>query len=153
MIYTAGSVPSRGRLRLDDLNRNRGEYRSMRAYGDVKLATVLFAEKLARRTWNTGITTVSSRNPWAHHSGQRPGAIQAPREGGAVAAVCAVSWTAVATSCAHLATSSPVAAHPRCLVSWLNSSKADSSPHRFDPVRYASSTSVSGVEARASTPS
>lgn len=47
-----------GRIRLDDLDREKRGYSGFAAYADSKLANVLFAREIARRTPRTGITAV-----------------------------------------------------------------------------------------------
>jgi NAD(P)-dependent dehydrogenase (short-subunit alcohol dehydrogenase family) len=48
-----------GRIRLDDLDREKRRYSGFAAYADSKLANVLFAREIARRTPETGITAVA----------------------------------------------------------------------------------------------
>jgi NAD(P)-dependent dehydrogenase (short-subunit alcohol dehydrogenase family) len=55
IISTSSSANYRGNIHLDDLQLNQ-RYAMMRAYGQSKLANVLFTRKLARDLQNTGIT-------------------------------------------------------------------------------------------------
>jgi NAD(P)-dependent dehydrogenase (short-subunit alcohol dehydrogenase family) len=56
VVNTASMVYRSGRLDLDDLDGTRRRYRSQRAYGAAKLATVVFTRELARRLQGAGVT-------------------------------------------------------------------------------------------------
>jgi NAD(P)-dependent dehydrogenase (short-subunit alcohol dehydrogenase family) len=56
LVNTASMVYRFGRLDLDDLDGTGRRYRSQRAYGAAKLATVVFTRELARRMQGTGVT-------------------------------------------------------------------------------------------------
>jgi NAD(P)-dependent dehydrogenase (short-subunit alcohol dehydrogenase family) len=59
VVNTASMVYRYGRLDLDDLDGTHGRYRSQRAYGAAKLATVAFTRELARRVQGTGVTAAA----------------------------------------------------------------------------------------------
>jgi NAD(P)-dependent dehydrogenase (short-subunit alcohol dehydrogenase family) len=49
VVTTASDAHEGGRLRLDDLQSQRGGYAAMRVYGTTKLCNILFTRELARR--------------------------------------------------------------------------------------------------------
>lgn len=56
-IITTSSVAHRGaKLNLDDLQFERGHYNSLKAYGQSKLANILFTKELSRRSNGSGVT-------------------------------------------------------------------------------------------------
>jgi NAD(P)-dependent dehydrogenase (short-subunit alcohol dehydrogenase family) len=59
VVNTASMVYRFGRLDLDDLDGAHRRYRSQRAYGAAKLATIMFTSELARRTQGTGVTAAA----------------------------------------------------------------------------------------------
>lgn len=60
IIQTASSANLLGRIDLDDLDTQRGPWADgWRAYGRAKLANILFARQLARRTAGTGVSVYS----------------------------------------------------------------------------------------------
>ena len=61
----AGSPRNRPQLVLDDLNYQRRDFNNMRAYGEAKVATVLYAAELAERLAGTGVSTFSVHPGWA----------------------------------------------------------------------------------------
>jgi NAD(P)-dependent dehydrogenase (short-subunit alcohol dehydrogenase family) len=61
IVNTSSGIHRRGRINFDDLQSERS-YRHMRAYGQSKLANVLFTNELARRLAGTDIT-VNSFSP------------------------------------------------------------------------------------------
>ena len=64
-VVHAGSPRNRPQLVLDDLNYERRDFNSMRAYGEAKVATVLYAAELAERLAGTGVSTFSVHPGWA----------------------------------------------------------------------------------------
>ena len=50
---------------LDDLNYERRDFNAMRAYGEAKVATVLYAKELAERLTGTGVSAFSVHPGWA----------------------------------------------------------------------------------------
>jgi NAD(P)-dependent dehydrogenase (short-subunit alcohol dehydrogenase family) len=56
IVNMASSAHYRGHIDFDDLQRARKKYRFFDAYGDSKLANVLFTYELARRLDGTGVT-------------------------------------------------------------------------------------------------
>ncbi|MCK4457323.1 MAG: SDR family oxidoreductase [Thermoplasmata archaeon] len=58
VVDTSSGIHKRARIDFDDLQAERG-YRHMRAYGQSKLANVLFTYELARRLTGTGVTVNS----------------------------------------------------------------------------------------------
>jgi NAD(P)-dependent dehydrogenase (short-subunit alcohol dehydrogenase family) len=58
VVNVASRAQERGRLDFDDLQNER-DWSMMRAYGDSKLANVMFTAALARRIDGTGVTTYS----------------------------------------------------------------------------------------------
>jgi retinol dehydrogenase-13 len=64
-VVHAGSPRNRPNVDLDDLNYERREFNNMRAYGEAKVATVLYAKELAERLDGTGVTVFSVHPGWA----------------------------------------------------------------------------------------
>jgi len=64
-VVHAGSPKNRPRLVLDDLNYERRDFNNMRAYGEAKVATVLYAKELAERLEGTGVSAFSVHPGWA----------------------------------------------------------------------------------------
>lgn len=58
VVNTSSGIHKRARIDFDDLQAERS-YRHMRAYGQSKLANVLFTNELARRLAGTGVTVNS----------------------------------------------------------------------------------------------
>ncbi|MEU6129523.1 SDR family NAD(P)-dependent oxidoreductase [Saccharopolyspora sp. NPDC047091] len=58
-VVTSSMLHRVARISLQDLDFSRRRYSSLQAYGQAKLAEVLFVEELARRTPDTGITAVA----------------------------------------------------------------------------------------------
>lgn len=61
----AGSKKNRYRVHLDDLNFKTRKFNNFAAYGEAKVATVLYAMELADRLKKTGVTTASIHPGWA----------------------------------------------------------------------------------------
>ncbi len=59
VVVTSSLAHWFGRIRLDDLNFDKRHYSTSAAYADSKLAVLLFAREIARRTPQTGITAVA----------------------------------------------------------------------------------------------
>jgi NAD(P)-dependent dehydrogenase (short-subunit alcohol dehydrogenase family) len=59
VVSTASTLYRKAHLDLDDLDGTRRRYRTLRAYGAAKLATVLFTRELARRASGTGVTATA----------------------------------------------------------------------------------------------
>ena len=64
-VVHAGSPRNRPRLVLDDLNYQRRDFNNMRAYGEAKVATVLYAKELAERLEGTDVSVFSVHPGWA----------------------------------------------------------------------------------------
>ena len=64
-VVHAGSPKNRPQLVLDDLNYERRDFNNMRAYGEAKVATVLYAKELAERLTGTGVAVFSVHPGWA----------------------------------------------------------------------------------------
>jgi retinol dehydrogenase-13 len=64
-VVHAGSPKNRPALDLDDLNYERREFNNMRAYGEAKVANVLYAKELAERLDGTGVSVFSVHPGWA----------------------------------------------------------------------------------------
>ena len=64
-VVHAGRPGSRLALHLDDLNYEKREFRNFAAYGEAKVASVLYAKELGRRLEGTGVTTASVHPGWA----------------------------------------------------------------------------------------
>ena len=64
-VVHAGSPSSRYKVHLDDLNFKNRKYNNFAAYGEAKVAVVLYAMELAERLKGTGVTTASIHPGWA----------------------------------------------------------------------------------------
>ena len=64
-VVHAGSPRSRPDVHLDDLNYKTRSYNNMAAYGEAKVATVLYAKELAERLEGTGVSAFSVHPGWA----------------------------------------------------------------------------------------
>ncbi len=64
-VVHAGSPRNRPDVDLDDLNYERREFSNMRAYGEAKVASVLYAKELAERLRGTGVAVFSVHPGWA----------------------------------------------------------------------------------------
>ena len=59
VVTVSSRAHARGDMDFDDLNFEHRRYSTMRVYGRSKLANILFARELARRTEGSGITSTS----------------------------------------------------------------------------------------------
>ena len=64
-VVHAGSPRNRPQLDLSDLNYERRDFNNMQAYGEAKVASVLYAMELAERMAGTGVSTFSVHPGWA----------------------------------------------------------------------------------------
>jgi light-dependent protochlorophyllide reductase len=64
-VVHAGSPKNRYQIHLDDLNFKNRKYNNFAAYGEAKVASVLYAKELAERLEGTGVTTASIHPGWA----------------------------------------------------------------------------------------
>ena len=64
-VVHAGSTKKRPEINLDDLNFKNRKFNNFTAYGEAKLAVVLYALELAERLEGTGVTTASIHPGWA----------------------------------------------------------------------------------------
>lgn len=64
-VVHAGSPKNRYQIHLDDLNFKNRKYNNFAAYGEAKIASVLYAKELAERLEGTGVTTASIHPGWA----------------------------------------------------------------------------------------
>ncbi|MEM7127002.1 MAG: SDR family NAD(P)-dependent oxidoreductase [Chloroflexota bacterium] len=64
-VVHAGSPNNRPALNLDDLNYKSRKYSAFAAYGEAKVATVLYAKELAERLEGTGVSAFSVHPGWA----------------------------------------------------------------------------------------
>lgn len=64
-VVHAGSPNNRPSVVLDDLNYERREFKAMQAYGEAKVACVLYAKELAERLDGTGVSAFSVHPGWA----------------------------------------------------------------------------------------
>lgn len=64
-VVHAGNPRSRPAIHLNDLNYKNRDFNNFAAYGEAKLATVLYAKELAERLEGTGVTTASIHPGWA----------------------------------------------------------------------------------------
>ncbi|KXX70944.1 hypothetical protein AVL50_10910 [Flammeovirga sp. SJP92] len=64
-VVHAGSPKSRPKVHLEDLNYKKRKYDNFAAYGEAKVAVVLYAKELAERLEGTGVTTYSIHPGWA----------------------------------------------------------------------------------------
>jgi len=64
-VVHAGSPKNRPKVHLDDLHHKKRKYNNFEAYGEAKVAVVLYAKELAERLIGSGITTYSIHPGWA----------------------------------------------------------------------------------------
>lgn len=64
-VVHAGNPKNRPAIYVDDLNYTNRKFNNMAAYGEAKLANVLYAKELAERLEGTGVTTASIHPGWA----------------------------------------------------------------------------------------
>jgi NAD(P)-dependent dehydrogenase (short-subunit alcohol dehydrogenase family) len=64
-VMHAGSEKNRPKVHLDDLNYEKRQYKNFTAYGEAKVATILYAAELAERLKGTGVTVYSVHPGWA----------------------------------------------------------------------------------------
>jgi len=64
-VVHAGDKQDRPDVHLEDLNFDSRKYNNFAAYGEAKLANVLYARELARRLKGTGVTAYSVHPGWA----------------------------------------------------------------------------------------
>jgi light-dependent protochlorophyllide reductase len=64
-VVHQGSENNRPKVHLDDLNFRNRDYNNFGAYGEAKVAVVLYAKELAERLKGTGVTTASVHPGWA----------------------------------------------------------------------------------------
>lgn len=64
-VVHAGSPKNRPKVHLDDLNYKNRKYNNFGAYGEAKVAVVLYMKELAERLKGTGVTTASIHPGWA----------------------------------------------------------------------------------------
>ena len=64
-VVHAGSKRNRYNVHLEDLNFNTRKFKNFAAYGEAKVAVVLYAMELAKRLEGTGVTTASVHPGWA----------------------------------------------------------------------------------------
>ena len=64
-VMHAGNPKNRPQIHLDDLNFQNRPFNNFAAYGEAKLAMVLYAQELAERLEGSGVTTASIHPGWA----------------------------------------------------------------------------------------
>jgi retinol dehydrogenase-13 len=64
-VVHAGSPKNRPAVDLDDINYETRDFNAMQAYGEAKVATVLYAKELAQRLAGTGVSVFSIHPGWA----------------------------------------------------------------------------------------
>lgn len=64
-VVHAGSPKNRYKIQLDDLHYKNRKYSNFAAYGEAKVANILYAKELARRLRDTTVTTASIHPGWA----------------------------------------------------------------------------------------
>ncbi|MCK8520094.1 SDR family NAD(P)-dependent oxidoreductase [Aquimarina sp. D1M17] len=64
-VVHAGSTKNRYKVHLDDLNFERRKYSNFAAYGEAKVASVLYAKELSERLQNYDVFTASIHPGWA----------------------------------------------------------------------------------------
>ena len=64
-VVHAGNKKNRYDVHLDDLNYRKRKFNNFQAYGEAKVAAVLYAKELADRLKGTGVTTASVHPGWA----------------------------------------------------------------------------------------
>jgi light-dependent protochlorophyllide reductase len=64
-VVHAGSPKNRPKIHLEDINFKKRKFNNFGAYGEAKVASVLYAMELAERLKGTGVTTYSVHPGWA----------------------------------------------------------------------------------------
>ena len=64
-VVHAGSPKNRPKVHLYDLHHKNRKYNNFEAYGEAKVAVILYAKELAERLEGTGVTTYSIHPGWA----------------------------------------------------------------------------------------
>lgn len=64
-VVHAGSEKNRPKVHLDDLNFKNRKYSNFGAYGEAKVAVILYAKELAERLQGTGVSVYSVHPGWA----------------------------------------------------------------------------------------
>ncbi len=64
-VVHAGNKNDRPNVNLDDLNYKTRKYNNFAAYGEAKVATILYAKELAERLAGTGVSAFSVHPGWA----------------------------------------------------------------------------------------
>ena len=64
-VIHAGTPKNRYKVHLEDLNYNNRKFSNVSAYGEAKVATVLYAMELGKRLEGTGVTAYSVHPGWA----------------------------------------------------------------------------------------
>jgi len=64
-VVHANSPKNRYKIHLDDLHYKNRKFNNFDAYGEAKVANVLYAKELAERLEGTGVTTASIHPGWA----------------------------------------------------------------------------------------
>lgn len=64
-VVHAGRPKKRHKVHLEDLHHKNRKYNNFEAYGEAKVAVVLYAKELAERLEGTGVTTASIHPGWA----------------------------------------------------------------------------------------
>ncbi|MEN0000691.1 MAG: SDR family oxidoreductase [Pseudomonadota bacterium] len=64
-VVHAGNPKNRPAIHLDDMNFQNRQFNNLAAYGEAKLAVVLYAKELAERLQGTNVTTASIHPGWA----------------------------------------------------------------------------------------
>ena len=72
-VMHAGRENRRPYVHFDDLNFKTRKFSNFQAYGEAKVATVLYAKELAERLKSTGVTTASVHPGWARSNFGRGG--------------------------------------------------------------------------------
>lgn len=67
-VVHAGNPKNRPEIHIDDLNYKNRQYNNFNAYGEAKVAVVLYMKELAERLAGTGVTTASIHPGWARSS-------------------------------------------------------------------------------------
>jgi light-dependent protochlorophyllide reductase len=74
-VVHAGNDKKRYKIHLNDLHYKKRKFNNFDAYGEVKLANILYAKELAERLKDTGVTTASVHPGWARSNFGRGGNI------------------------------------------------------------------------------
>lgn len=74
-VVHAGNPKNRYSIHLEDLNYHTRTFSNFTAYGEAKVATVLYAKELAERLKNTGVFTASVHPGWARSNFGQGGSI------------------------------------------------------------------------------